>query len=104
MSGDNGNQPIVGSVVFSPGVKLLLERYFPATLAEISGLMEHGATTHPHDMEWKDHTVEDHLAHARAHLTQYLTGNHVDKESGSNQLIHVVTRLLMANEMRIDEG
>lgn len=101
---DNGNHPVVGSVTFSPQVNLLIERYFPLAFAEISKLMEHGATTHPHDLEWRDHNVEIHQLHLEEHLWQYLAGHQVDPESKQSQLVHVAARAIMMLEVELRNG
>lgn len=76
-----------------------LTHYLPSALSDMSKLIEHGATTHPHDMEWLDHSVDDHLDHLKQHFTEFVSGNTVDKDSGMNQLVHIFTRAGMALEV-----
>lgn len=89
MSGDNGTNPI----------QKLHERYFPKTLGDVAGLMAHGAETHPHDLEWLEHGIPDHLEHARAHILEFECGREIDQDSGYCHLINAATRLIMAAEV-----
>lgn len=89
MSGDNGTKP----------VDKLRQRYFPNALSEIDQLMVHGATTHPHDMEWGDHDIAAHLKHALDHIREFGIGNEIDPDSGQCHLVNAATRLLMALEV-----
>jgi len=86
------------------GEDKLRNRYFPGALAEIEKLMAHGATTHPHDLEWREHNVEAHQLHLEEHLWQYLAGNQVDPESKQSQLAHVATRAIMMLEVELRNG
>lgn len=89
MSNGNGTDPF----------KKLAERYFPNALAEVAQLMEHGATCHPHDLEWLDHPAGYHIDHADNHVGEYCAGTVVDLHSGQTPLAHAATRLLMALEV-----
>jgi len=89
LSNGNGNDPM----------KKLGERYFPNALAEIAQLMEHGATCHPHDLEWLDHAAGFHIDRADNHVGEYCAGAVADPHSGQTPLAHAATRLLMALEI-----